>query len=200
MFSLIPGEENIGRWLNKRVRMRGVCWTGLDAEGRVFGFEMHVPGTNFILPPLTGAPPTKAVFQPGITAESLSEALALFQNLGDPPHSPANVTNKLPVLTNIQQVLDLGLESVRLRPHPVRIIGVVTYAGPEPRGVYLDDGTGGIHVSYSFTDSLPNRHVGQVVWVDGIAGAGPVRPWIAEARLKPLWHCATAAAAASRGG
>jgi len=190
LFSALPGEASPEQWLNQRVRMRGVCWTGIDAEGRAYGFQLHVPGTNFVS---AATPPARAVetarpfaAPSGVVADTLAAALASFQNLPDPPLSPLNATNMLPLLTNAQQVLDLGIEGARLHPHPVRLIGVVTYPVPNAKWIYVDDGTAGIFVVYTYTDNLPQRFAGQVVWVDGVAGPGPVKPWIAEARLKVL--------------
>lgn len=187
LFYQIPGESRPERWLKRRVRMQGVCVAGLDAEGRVFGFEMHVPGARFVFPPQSDGANSDRPDVPAVEfGGSLAQALAAFQPLEDPPRSPANVSNTLPVLTNVQQVLALGLDGARAHPHPVRLIGVVTHPLSGVRNVYVDDGTGGILVVYSYTDTLANRHPGQVVWVDGVAGAGPIKPWIAEARLKPL--------------
>src|SRR5262249_10302858 len=39
-FYALPGDSSPVAWKNHRYRMQGVCVAGLDAEGRVFGFEM----------------------------------------------------------------------------------------------------------------------------------------------------------------
>jgi len=97
------------------------------------------------------------------STNGLSDLHKWLPRLSELPRSPANATNTLPVLTNVQQVLELGLEGARLRPHPVRLIGIVTYPVPEQRSIYIDDGTGGILVVYTYTDNLPERFAGQVV-------------------------------------
>jgi PAS domain S-box-containing protein len=185
---LNPGEDNPARWLNRKVRMRGVCVTGLDAEGRAFGFELHVPSVTFISE-VTEEDPSVGVLAPTALlppARSLEEARVRCQTLLDAPRSPANETNPLPTLTQVQQVLRLGVDGARTHPHPVRLVGLITYPRPGNRSIFVDDGTGGIEVAYGYTDRLPDRRPGVIVWIDGVAGAGPSKPWIAEARLRIL--------------
>lgn len=187
-FYEVPGESTPNFWLGRHVRMQGVCETGFDAEGRVFGFLMHVPGTNWV----SEAPRSNRLLEraqslkPKRSASSLADAMSELASLGDPPRSPANLTNTLPVLTNVQQVLALGLEGARAKPYPVRLVGTITCSTTGNRSLYIDDGTGGIEVVFSYTDRLPDRPPGLVLWVDGIVGVGPVHPWIAEARMKPV--------------
>ena len=58
----------------------------------------------------------------------------------------AQETTPLELLTNAQQVLDLGIEGARRAPHPVRLRAVVTYATIRAPWFYAQDATAGILV------------------------------------------------------
>lgn len=188
LFHSLPGEPSPTEWLGRRVRMQGACMTSFDAEGRVYGFVMHVPGTNFVteIPGRARAAARNTSPQTMIVADSMAEALETLGTLSNPPQSPANATNTLPILTNVQQVLRLGLEGARRKQHPVRLFAVVTYVLANNRSLFVDDGTGGIEVVYGYTDRLADKQPGMLLWIDGMAGAGTIQPWIVEARLKPV--------------
>lgn len=104
----------------------------------------------------------------------------------DIPRSPANTSNSLPTLTRVRDILDLGADGSRLRPHPVRILGVATTHAVRGTSLFVHDGSGSIQAVATFTDQLPSDLIGHAVWVDGIAGNGPLKPWIAEARVEVL--------------
>src|SRR5262245_44048997 len=70
----------------------------------------------------------------------------------------------VPVLTNAQQVLDLGLDLVRRSSHPARLRGVVTFPMEGSALVYIQDATAGIQISYTNLDS--SLQAGQFVEVN----------------------------------
>ncbi len=102
------------------------------------------------------------------------------------PRSPAGASNNLPTLARVRDILDLGADGARLRPHPVRILGVATTHAVRGTSFFVHDGSGSIQAVATFTDQLPSDLIGHAVWVEGIAGNGPLKPWIAEARVEVL--------------
>jgi signal transduction histidine kinase len=88
-----------------------------------------------------------------------------------------------PVLTRVQQVLDLGVDGARLKPHPVRLRGVVTLVTWEfDDSVFIQDETGGILVT---TRSLPpDIREGMLLEAAGTTTAGSFYVFIKDAELK----------------
>src|SRR5689334_17903749 len=72
----------------------------------------------------------------------------------------------LPVLTNAQQVLDLGLEKVRRMSYPARVRGVVTLPTGGSTLAFVQDATAGIQISS--TNPGINLEAGQLVEVNGL--------------------------------
>ena len=91
----------------------------------------------------------------------------------------------LPVLTNAQQVLDLGLERARSRDIPVRLRGVMTYqAVNKPDYLCLEDDSAAILVTVM---PPPSGLVsGQLIEVQGVAAAGIYAPCIVAPTVKLL--------------
>ena len=90
----------------------------------------------------------------------------------------------LDVLTNAQQVLDLGIEGARRAPHPVRLRAVVTYPAIRRPWFYAQDGTAGILVVCTNESRQPAA--GQLVEVTGTAGPGLQAPHIFHADYRVL--------------
>ncbi len=87
-------------------------------------------------------------------------------------------------LTNIQQVLALGVDGARTNRLPVAIEGVVTLPVPGGNWLYVQDQTAGGLVIHS--NSLPERFAGQKVRVTGIVGAGLFSPFIGWANVEVI--------------
>ncbi len=79
-------------------------------------------------------------------------------------------------LTNVQQVLALGLDGVRQGSMPVRLQGAITYADGATHMIYLQDSWAGIRVAYTNIDWPPACE--QAVVVEGTATAGMFAPYI----------------------
>jgi signal transduction histidine kinase len=92
--------------------------------------------------------------------------------------------NSPPLLTNAQQVLDLGFEAARLSPHPARIHGVVTYPIEDSLRAFVQDQTAGVLMAY--TNSDVTLLSGQEVEVEGIIGAGWLAPNLIDGHLRVL--------------
>ncbi|HKX62883.1 MAG TPA: PAS domain S-box protein, partial [Verrucomicrobiae bacterium] len=97
--------------------------------------------------------------------------------------------HSLPVLTNAQQVIDLGMEGARLNPHPVKLRGVLTYiAVTHPNWIFVQDETAGLLVIYenfqgaNEVDESPVA--GQLVEVEGVAGVGAFHTFVKTAAVK----------------
>ena len=82
--------------------------------------------------------------------------------------APAQDASLKPALTNVQQVLALGLDGARTSAAPVRLRGVVTYPNSQRIHFYLQDGTAGIVVSLSNTNLCPE--LAEEVEVTGTTG------------------------------
>jgi len=101
--------------------------------------------------------------------------LTLCVSLAAELSSPAAfTTNSLPLLTNLQQVLDLGLDGVRQRRHPVDVTGVVTQP---PGGTFWSRG-GTTACLVVLTNRPPGLAVGQQVRVRGVASPAMLAPCI----------------------
>ena len=106
------------------------------------------------------------------------------------------------VLTNAQQVLNLGIEKARSTPYPALITGVVTFPVPARTWAFIQDDTAGILVIYTNADV--QLESGKRVKVTGRVGAGQLSPIIKGAvvevlgqTLSPMPHNVSAARLAS---
>jgi signal transduction histidine kinase len=90
----------------------------------------------------------------------------------------------LPVLTNAQQVLDLGLDRVRRSLFPVRLRGVVTFSMEGSVLAYVQDPTAGIQISH--TNTGVNLRAGESVEVNGLASAALFAPMVVDADVRSL--------------
>lgn len=95
---------------------------------------------------------------------------------GWPASSLAQSAAPLSLLTNAQQVLDLGIEGARRAPHPVHLRAVVTYPVINRNWFYAQDDTAGILVLC--TNNLPQPTAGELVDVTGQAGPGLQAPHV----------------------
>ncbi|MGA2183687.1 MAG: response regulator [Bryobacteraceae bacterium] len=99
----------------------------------------------------------------------------------DPPGIRSELA-ELPVLTGIGQVHRLSAKEAA-RGYPVRVRGVVTYADPVSRSVFVEDAGGGIYLQmWSASGATPRA--GQLVDVDGISGPGDFAPVIAHPTVR----------------
>ena len=105
--------------------------------------------------------------------------LALFRGLGLAAE-PAGA-DALPLLTNAQQVLDLGIEKARRSPYPVALRGVVTFRVSGNNSVFVQDSTAGILV-LSWDPGI-QLEPGQAVEARGRVGAGLLSPIVTEAAI-----------------
>ncbi|MBI5383582.1 MAG: HAMP domain-containing histidine kinase [Verrucomicrobia bacterium] len=94
------------------------------------------------------------------------------------PLAAANASlSAAPLLTNAQQVLDLGLERSRAGNIPVRLRGVMTYqAVHRPEWFYLQDDSAAVLIIVS--NQPPAMVSGQLIEVDGVAAAGIWAPFV----------------------
>ena len=88
------------------------------------------------------------------------------------------------LLTNAQQVLDLGIEGARQAHPPVRLRAVVTYATISAPWFYAQDATAGILVVCSNLSLLPKP--GQWVEITGQAGPGLQAPHVLHADYRVI--------------
>lgn len=108
--------------------------------------------------------------------------LAVFGLVRSSSAAPAD-DGSLPLLTNAQQVIALGVDGARQKPHPVRLRGVVTYPSINiPNRLYVQDETAGIQVAATSLNFQPAT--GQSVEVEGTAGAGPSYVFINQAQVR----------------
>lgn len=92
------------------------------------------------------------------------------------PASP--LANGLPLLTNAQQVLELGLDRARGTELPVRLRGTLTYEAIFGPGWFcLQDDSGAVLVNVHPLPAFA-RLPGQVVEVEGVAAAGVYLPYV----------------------
>src|SRR5262249_5688881 len=97
--------------------------------------------------------------------------------------SEARITPQTALLTNIQQVLDLGAYRARQFPHPVRITGTVMAYSPSGRG-FLHDGTTCILIS--LTNSQNRLTKGNLAEIEGWTESGVYAPMIGSAQARVL--------------
>jgi len=90
----------------------------------------------------------------------------------------------LPLLTNAQQILDLGPDAVRRSSYPARLRGVVTFAVEGSAFAFVQDTTAGIQVVCS--SSTTSLLAGQLVEVNGVAGGALIAPMLVDAQVSIL--------------
>src|SRR5262245_49564937 len=97
------------------------------------------------------APNSSAAYSPGQERFCLCRAwvacaalfLCLFTGGAKAGDSP------LALLTNAQQVIDLGMDGARRNPYPVKLRGVITYVAVTHRDwIFVQDETAGLLVTY----------------------------------------------------
>ncbi|MGA2247578.1 MAG: HAMP domain-containing sensor histidine kinase [Verrucomicrobiota bacterium] len=88
----------------------------------------------------------------------------------------AQENQPLRVLTNAQQVLDLGIEGARCAPHPVQLRAVVTYAVIRRPWFYVQDATAGVLVICTNESRQPVA--GQLVEIAGTVVPGLQAPHV----------------------
>lgn len=88
------------------------------------------------------------------------------------------------LLTNVQQVLALGLEGARTSAAPARLRGVVTYPNSKRVHFYVQDATGGILVPLQDLSLCPE--FGQEVEVEGRTGASGSQIWVEAGAVRVL--------------
>jgi len=86
------------------------------------------------------------------------------------------------LFTNVQQILDLGIEKARQTSGSATITGVVTYPLPDRTLAFIQDNTAGILVLYTNADLEAKS--GDSVKVVGRIGAGLLSPIIRRANLQ----------------
>ena len=96
----------------------------------------------------------------------------------------ANPPSSLPVLTNAERVLNLGLEGAARQRYSVTLTGVVTCPLPGQRWLYLQDGDAGMLVLY--TNAFLRPEPGQVVQVRGRAFAGQFAVHVTDADVQVM--------------
>ena len=96
----------------------------------------------------------------------------------------AQETAPLTVLTNAQQVLDLGIEGARRAPHPVQLSAVVTCPVRGRPWFYAQDSTAGILVTCTNLPRPPSA--GQLVEIFGTAGPGLSAPHVLQAGFRVI--------------
>ncbi len=88
----------------------------------------------------------------------------------------------LPLLTTVQQILDLGLDAPTRALFPVRLEGRVTYPDPHANMIYIQDSSAGIRVNYTNFNFQPAP--GEIVVVEGTVSAGMFAPYIDCSSIK----------------
>jgi signal transduction histidine kinase/DNA-binding response OmpR family regulator len=117
----------------------------------------------------------------GFLSERNGSPILADWTLADPPGVRSD-TAEPPALTTIGQVHGLSA-SEAARGYPVHVHGVVTYADPVTRSVFVEDATGGIYLQmWSAAGALPRA--GQTLHVDGISGPGDFAPVIARPSVR----------------
>jgi signal transduction histidine kinase len=88
------------------------------------------------------------------------------------------------MLTNAQQILDLGPDAVRRSSYPARLRGVVTFALEGSSFTFVQDDTAGIQVVCSSAGT--SLVAGQLVDLSGVAGGGLIAPMLVDAQVRVL--------------
>jgi signal transduction histidine kinase/CheY-like chemotaxis protein len=117
----------------------------------------------------------------GFMTEQHGSVVLADWTLADPPGIRPEMA-ELPELTGIGQVHRLSKKEAA-RGYPVHVSGVVTYADPVTRNVFVEDATGGIYLQM-WSTSAPAPRAGQLVDVDGISGPGDYAPVVAHPTVR----------------
>jgi signal transduction histidine kinase len=94
------------------------------------------------------------------------------------------VADAPPLLTNAQQVLDLGVEGARRSPRTARLRGVVTFAVESSALAYFQDATAGIQVVCSNAATILSS--GQLVELEGRTGGALIAPMLVDVQARVL--------------
>jgi signal transduction histidine kinase len=99
---------------------------------------------------------------------------------------PARVGAQKPpsLLTNAQQILDLGPEGARRSLYPARLRGVVTFVVEGSPFAFVQDATAGIQIACS--NSTTTLHAGQLVEVTGRGGGALIAPMLVDAQVSVI--------------
>lgn len=99
--------------------------------------------------------------------------------------SAAVNSRSLPILTNAQQVVELGRDGALRSRHPVQIRGLLTYVVEGNKNwIYVQDGPTGVLVIYTNIDARPKN--GQRLDVRGIVTAGLFHAYVGAADVRVL--------------
>jgi signal transduction histidine kinase len=130
---------SVGRLLNSRVRVTGVCQSVYDAEGEQVGGSLLV---------------------------SDKRAIQIIGTSSPTPKNKDIPAGTLPVLTTAGEVHQLNREEAQ-RGYPVKIQGVVTCVLPERQAFTIQDATRGLYVvDSSESRSVPPK-IGEYLEVEG---------------------------------
>jgi signal transduction histidine kinase len=88
------------------------------------------------------------------------------------------------ILTNVQQVIALGMEGARTSSAPARLRGVVTYTNSKREHFYFQDATAGIIIPLRDASLCPE--FGQEVEVEGNSGASGSQIWVEASAVRVL--------------
>jgi signal transduction histidine kinase len=120
---------------------------------------------------------------PGSLSRTLALAsafgLSLSCSLAQPNVAPGRGS---PLLTNVDQVLRVGLDQARSASVEAELQGVVTLAVGSLRRIYVQDATAGVQVTYTNADVSPS--LGDRVRVTGRVGAGTFTPIVKNAQAR----------------
>jgi signal transduction histidine kinase/CheY-like chemotaxis protein len=176
---LVDGRQRLSQ---HRVRLHGnISLGGMNGAGLVLK-----DATGAVELEQSRADPASsgnAVDVLGFVTDRQGSVVLADWTLAAPPGIQAEIA-KLPLLTEIGQVHNLpAIEAAR--GYPVHVHGVVTYADPVARSVFVQDATGGIYLQmWSASGTVP--HSGEAVDVNGISGPGDFAPVIAHPVLQVL--------------
>src|SRR5688572_28123374 len=99
------------------------------------------------------------------------------------PNCSAADTGGQTLLTNAQQILNLGLDRARGSLLPAHLRGVLTYtSGEYPGWAYVQDATAGILCICTNLEFRPA--VGSLVEMEGVVEAGALAPYVKQARAR----------------
>jgi signal transduction histidine kinase len=192
---------SIGSLLNRELG----AWTNqwVHVSGLVTAYE---PGRSLLIKDPTGVIRAQVVQMADMRGEERAEvwgflevsANETFLNCAyfEVAHVPDSSVAELPgpsrepslgarerILTQIPEILKLGREEAARRL-PVRLRGVVTFADPEWRNAFIQDGAAAVYVYLGANDLPPQS--GQWVELSGVTGPGGFAPEVLSTGLKVL--------------
>lgn len=113
----------------------------------------------------------------------LSVVAAAWPVLSSVPNSLAADLDAPVALTNVQQILNLGIDRARNSMASARVRGVLTYASSDYAGwIYLQDAAAGILATCTNLDFKPTP--GLLVEVEGVVEAGALAPYVKNAGVR----------------